>query len=108
MNIAGCVLEESDVASPEVLKRLDSKNSRENLLKALQKEGTEANEPLLGNLKQPSHFPFVKFFMITVVWLVFFAVQVLRGGKSSPVSVLTRNLFPVIPLAVSILGSISS
>ncbi|KAG0581448.1 hypothetical protein KC19_4G252700 [Ceratodon purpureus] len=82
--LTGCVLEESDVAPPEVLKRLDSKSSRQNLQKALQKEGSDANEPLLGNQKQPSHFPFVKLFMLTVVWLVFFAVQVLRGGKSSP------------------------
>ena len=80
------------MARPELLKRLDSKNSRQNLLKTLQRQASQANEPLIGNLtKQPSHFPYAKLLMLTVVWLAFFAVQVLRGGKSSPVSLLTTH-----------------
>lgn len=92
---AGCVLEESDVAAPEMLKRLDSKNARQYRLKSLQKERSEANEPLLGISKQPSNFPHGKLLTLSVVWLAFFAVQVLRGGKSSPVSLPTPNLFLV-------------
>jgi hypothetical protein len=96
--LTGCVLEESDVASPEMLKRLDSKNSRHQLLKTLRSEGSGVHAPLLGILKHERHFPLVKFSMLAVVWLVFFAVQVLRGGKSSPVSALTPkpsgNNFP--------------
>jgi len=88
---AGCVLEESDVAPPELLKRLDSKNARQFRLKTLEKETSEQNEPLLGTVKQPSRFPYGKLLMLTVVWLAFFAVQVLRGGKSSPVSSQTQT-----------------
>lgn len=91
---AGCVLEESDVATPELLQRLDSKNARQYRLKTLQKEASEENEPLLGIVKQPSHFPYSKLLILIVVWLAFFAVQVLRGGKSSPVSLLTRKPLP--------------
>jgi len=88
---AGCVLEESDVAAPEMLKRLDSKNARQHRLKTLQRQASEINEPLLGTANEPSHFPYGKLFILTVVWLAFFAVQVLRGGKSSPVSSLSQT-----------------
>lgn len=87
--IAGCVLEESDVASPELLKRLDSRRSRQDLLQrnsSLKNKGHEASEPLLITPEQQSHFPYGKLLMLTSVWLAFFAVQILRGGKSGAVS----------------------
>lgn len=83
--LTGCVLEESDVASPEVLKRLDSRRSRQDLLQrnsSLKNKRDEASEPLLITPEQQSHFPYGKLLMLTSVWLAFFAVQILRGGKS--------------------------
>lgn len=84
--LTGCVLEESDVASPDVLKRADSRKSRQNLMRrtsSLKLSRGEATEPLLDeNPEEQSGFPYVKLFMLTSVWLAFFAVQILRGGKS--------------------------
>jgi hypothetical protein len=87
---AGCVLEESNVASPDVLKRADSRKSRQNLMKrtsSLKHSRGEATEPLLDdNPEEQSGFPYVKLFMLILVWLAFFAVQILQGGKSGAIS----------------------
>lgn len=81
--LTGCVLEESEAATSEALERLDSKLSWQNLCP---KEGDEAIVPLLGESKPPRNFPYVKLLMLTLVWTAFLAVQLLRGGKSSDVS----------------------
>lgn len=89
----GCVLEEGDVASEEVLKRLNSRTSRQNSLRQTQTQSphvghNQGSEPLLGNPKELPQwsFPVSKLLLLSLVWFAFFAVQILRGGKSGAVS----------------------
>jgi len=87
----GCVLEESNVVAPEMPKRLDSKNTWQHHVKSLRKEASERIELFLGTTSDLWSFPYEKLLMLTVVWLAFFAVQVLRGGKSSLISFLSQT-----------------
>lgn len=77
------------MASSELLKRLDSRKARQNLMKrssSLKHSGGEETELLLDNPEEWSNFPYAKLLMLALVWLAFFAVQILRGGKSGAVS----------------------